>query len=119
MGDIGSFMEAMMEKRKRERDLMDLDEEIREAERERQKRVEEREERGKHHRGKLVHSDTVETQSTVVSEMSDTSMDPFTIMDTVREEQEPGGGREDGGMLDATALRRIRLKLWMHKYGIR
>ena len=67
---------------------------------------------------RLVHSDTVETQSTIVSDhLHDENTEPFTVLPVVREERQRQ--RQEEGRLGGRAMATIKLKMWLEKYGLR
>ena len=91
--------------RRRQLDLSSEEEEDSKAE-ERDRKERKGNERKKH----LVHSDSTETQSTRMSENSlvadDNNTEPFTVMDTVREEEEvEAKRRRESSMLSESTVR--------------
>ena len=81
------------------------------SEEEEDSKAEERKERKGNERKKhLVHTDSTETQSTRMSENSlaadDNNTEPFTVMDTVREEEEvEAKRRRESSMLSESTVR--------------
>ena len=79
-----------------------------------------REERKGNEKKHLVHTDSVETQSTRLSEDSvdDNNTEPFTVMDTVREdEEEEAKRRRESAMLSGSTVRWMSLcNLYLNLY---
>ena len=105
--------------RRRQLDLSS-DEEEEDSKRNDGRTSHDREERKGNQKKHLVHTDSVETQSTRLSEDSvdDNNTEPFTVMDTVKEEEEEEAKRRrESAMLSGSTVRWMSLcNLYLNLY---